>query len=200
MVWAPDYVTLTEVRDEMRLKVGYVADDARITLSIGAASRAIDRHCNRQFGAVAVAEARVFEAQLRDDGRWYAYVDDLQDVTGLLVETDDGDAVTDYRLEPLNAAARGRPYERLRVGLDSSVLPSYPDYGLTVTGLWGWSAVPAAVRAACHLQVSRFFARRESPYGVAGSPDLGSELRLLAKVDPDVAVMLADYVRPRRTA
>jgi hypothetical protein len=46
------------------------------------------------------------------------------------------------------------------------------------------------------LQASRFYARRDSPYGVAGSPDLGSEVRLLSKVDPDVAVSLADYVRP----
>ena len=54
---------------------------------------------------------------------------------------------------------------------------------LSIVGLTG---VPEA---------SRWFARRNSPYGIAGSPEMGSELRLLAKLDPDVAVMLAGKVR-----
>ena len=37
--------------------------------------------------------------------------------------------------------------------------------------------------------------RKGSPYGIAGSPDLGSELRLLAKLDADVAVLLRSFVR-----
>jgi hypothetical protein len=62
-----------------------------------------------------------------------------------------------------------------------------------VTALWGWTAVPVAVKQATLLQASRFFSRRHSPYGVAGSPELGSEIRLLARVDPDVGVSLRDY-------
>jgi len=57
--------------------------------------------------------------------------------------------------------------------------------------------VPTTVKQATLLQASRVFARREAPFGVAGSPDMGSELRLLEKVDPDVAVMLVPYVRNR---
>ena len=45
------------------------------------------------------------------------------------------------------------------------------------------------------LQASRLAARRDSPFGVAGSPDAGSEMRLLARVDPDVAVALEPYRR-----
>lgn len=53
--------------------------------------------------------------------------------------------------------------------------------------------IPAGVTQACLLQASRFFARRYSPFGIAGSPENGSELRLLSRVDPDVAVVLAPY-------
>jgi hypothetical protein len=54
--------------------------------------------------------------------------------------------------------------------------------------------VPSAVKQACLIQASRFFTRRYAPFGVAGSPESGSEMRLLAKVDPDVAVILGPYV------
>jgi hypothetical protein len=67
---------------------------------------------------------------------------------------------------------------------------------LAVTAKWGYAAaIPKSVIEANLLQASRLFSRRQSPYGVAGSPDLGGELRLLAKVDPDVAVLLARYVK-----
>jgi len=51
------------------------------------------------------------------------------------------------------------------------------------------------VHEACLLQSSRIAARRDSPFGVAGSPETGSELRLLDRVDPDVAVTLSRYRR-----
>jgi hypothetical protein len=55
-------------------------------------------------------------------------------------------------------------------------------------------AIPDAVKAACLIQASRFFTRRYAPFGVAGSPDSGSEIRLLAKVDADVAVILGPFI------
>ncbi|NIL59971.1 phage gp6-like head-tail connector protein, partial [Salinispora arenicola] len=66
---------------------------------------------------------------------------------------------------------------------------------LTITAPWGWPAIPTAVVLATQLQASRLLTRRDSPYGVAGSPQDGSEMRLLARVDPDVEVVLRPYVR-----
>lgn len=54
--------------------------------------------------------------------------------------------------------------------------------------------IPSAVKQACLIQASRFVTRRYAPFGVAGSPDSGSEIRLLAKVDVDVAVILGPYI------
>jgi hypothetical protein len=64
-----------------------------------------------------------------------------------------------------------------------------------VRATFGWTAIPDLVISATLLQAGRFASRRDSPYGIAGSPDTGSELRLLDKVDPDVAVMLAPLTR-----
>lgn len=196
MAWKPDYVTTLELKSE--LKITYADDDAWIALVIGAASRAVDRHCRRQFGVLSAATERVYlNATYRAErGLWVVDVDDLMTTDGLLVEAAGSAVVGTVLLEPRNAAADGRPWERM--ALPSGVPSSWPtgDREVAVTAKWGWTAVPVAVKAATMLQASRFYSRRDSPYGVAGSPDVGSEVRLLAKVDPDVAVSLADFVRP----
>ncbi len=199
MAWAPDYVTLAEIKTQ--LGITDTQDDALLAVMISTASRAVDTETNRQFGATAAGETRHYRAEWRDErAAWVAVIDDTF-ASSVTIENDDGDAITDYRLEPRNAAAIGRPYERLVVDRESSVVPVWADYELAVTANpWGWTATPTAVKGATRLQVSRLFARRESPYGVAGSPDLGSEIRLLAKLDPDVAVAVAGYIRTRRPA
>jgi hypothetical protein len=126
-------------------------------------------------------------------------VDDFQTTTGLVVNLDlddDGtysDAVTGFRKLPLNAQQKGRPWEHLVLPDGVDVCGEEGEVGVTVA--WGWTTVPVAVEQATALQASRFLARRNAPFGVAGSPETGSEIRLLAKVDPDVAVSLKDYVR-----
>jgi hypothetical protein len=203
VTWEPDYVTLAEAKAYAR--IGDTADDVQIALWITAASRAIDGFCGRQFGAVASAEARTYRPAYDSHRlRWVTQVDDVQDITGLTVVDQNSVTITDYDLDPPNALTKGKPYERLlsRTGPGASgfwgwhyFVPN-PDAKLTVTAKWGWTAVPSSVKAATFLQVARFAARRDSPYGVAGSPAAGTELRLLNRLDPDVEVMLpAKYRR-----
>ncbi len=185
MTWEPDYCTSAELKSFIR--ANDTVDDAFMAIAVTTASRTIDAHCHRQFGKVASAEARTYQVY-RDHRRykWVADIDDLQDITNLVVAVD-ATTITDYALTPRNAAARGRPY--LRVEFDN--------FGceVTLTGLWGWNAVPSAVKEAALLQSNRIIHRRDSWQGVAGSPELGSELRLLARVDADVAVILSGYRR-----
>jgi hypothetical protein len=56
-------------------------------------------------------------------------------------------------------------------------------------------AVPDGVVLACLLQASRWYKRRDAPFGIAGSDLMGAAMRLAAKVDPDVAVLLSTYRR-----
>lgn len=194
MAWAPDYVTTAELRAYATRSTDTV-DDVELALAVTAASRAVDQHTNRQFGQVDAAEERRYTAVWeRRRGRWVVEVDDLMDDTGLTVTVEAG-TITAFTLEPINATQNRRPWTRIVVDPDSGVQPTGDEHGVTALALWGWSQVPTAVKQATLLQGSRLFSRRTSPYGVAGSPDLGSELRLLARVDPDVAVVLGPYIR-----
>lgn len=193
VVWAPDYLTLVQLKGALRIDPADVTDDAELAPVITAASRAIDDHCHRQFGNVA-AQARVYVAEYDyARGVWVIPIDDLQTIAGLVVMVD-GVAVTGYVLEPRNAVLEGKAWTALRL----TDVTSIDDREVTITAPWGWTAFPVPVIQAAKLQATRFSARRDSPYGIAGSPDQGSEMRLLARVDPDVAVSLRGLVRPRR--
>lgn len=61
-----------------------------------------------------------------------------------------------------------------------------------------FNPVPSTIKLATLMQAGRWAKRRDAPFGIAGSPETGSEMRLLAKLDPDVEVMLGGYgERPR---
>lgn len=202
MAWKPDYATTAELRVYLRL--GDTVNDTQLDMAIAAASRAIDTACARQFGVVSVAEARYYTAfwDFRKC-RWMVTIDDLMSTTNLVVQFDeDADqtyggvlAAADYTLLPRNGAPIGVPWTELQVGIDADVDFTSLENGTKVTAIYGWTAVPTAVKQACLIQASRLFARRDSPYGVAGSAETGSELRLMARVDPDVEVVLRPYRR-----
>ncbi len=199
MAWAPDYVTTTELKTF--LSISDAVDDAQLAFAITAASRAVDRHCGRQFGVVSGVEQRFYTAHHdRDRSRWVVEIDDLMSTSGFVAEVQGSDGsslgtISSYVLLDRNAAAQGRPWTALMVRPESTGIPTGLPDEVAVTALWGWTAVPVAVKQATLLQASRLVHRRTSPFGVAGSPELGSELRLLARVDPDVSVALSDYVR-----
>lgn len=202
MPWAPDYVTPFDLGAYVRIPDG--SDDAQMSLAIAAASRAVDLACGRQFGQEAAPVARVYTARAVAGylGRWVVEIDDLMTAAGMVVDADlDGDgtfetALSSYTRRPLNALVDGRPWTQLAVPPSASLVAT--EGAVRVTARWGWSAVPEPVRQACMLQASRLFARRNSPFGIAGSPEAGSELRLLARVDPDVEVSLRPFKRHRR--
>jgi hypothetical protein len=200
MAWAPDYTTTEDLAAFVR--IGDTLDDSQLALAVSTASRAIDQACGRQFGRLTVAAPRFYTARWEARRcRWTLHVDDLMDLTGLVVAYDTNDdqsySATISPVVPLerNAAADGRPWTRLEVHPSSAVQPCERDGAVRVTALWGWTAVPAAVEQACLLQASRLLARRDSPFGVAGSPEVGSEVRLLSRLDPDVAVAVRPYRR-----
>lgn len=199
MAWAPDYATATELAEYLR--INDTEDNTELGIAATSASRAIDNHCHRQFGQLDVAETWRYTAFFdRRRGRWVVEIDDtMTDPTEVeILPTEfsspgDGTVVTGYSLEPRNAVAKDRPYKR--IVFPDGASPDGTPYQVAVTAAFGWTSVPTAVKQATLLQASRFHARRFSPFGVAGSPETGSELRLLAKVDADVGVSLADYIR-----
>lgn len=196
MAWQPDYATVTELADYVH--ADEVADGTELGLAVTAASRAVDRFTRRQFGQTTTAEERFYTPYWSARrGAWLVLTDDMAVAPTEVATSSDGTTftvVTSPVLLPRNAAAKQRPWTMLQ--LPDSITEIAVD-GVRVTGQFGWTAVPDTVKQATLLQASRVFTRRDAPFGIAGSPDQGSEMRLLAKLDPDVQVMLADYrLRP----
>jgi hypothetical protein len=190
MAWEPDYAQLDDVKLWLRIPDDDTTDDTVIADAITASSRAVDEHCKRQFGLVAAPELRSYPIAYSAGGLRVVMIDDLMSLAGLVLQVDGVD-VAPVRWWPQNAPQRGRPYTRVYLPAATVCTSGTAD----LTASWGWTAVPPTVATATKMQAARLAKRRDAPFGVAGSPELGSELRLLAKVDPDVAVTLAKYVR-----
>lgn len=198
MTWRPDYCTVAELK-AMLLPIGQTTSDydTQMQIAVSAASQAIEKAANRQFGQVASAIARSYTFDgMVIEGRSAISIDDVMDTTNFAVAYGVHAPVlgTDFRLWPYNAAADGKPYTHLLLGTTTARFP-YTSGDITVTAKWGWNAVPAAVHLAALIQAGRFFVRKDSLYGIAGSPDTGSETRLLAKLDPDVALNIGSVRR-----
>lgn len=194
MAWKPDYLTLNNLKYHLRIDTADTADDVELAQVITAASAAVNNTCHRQFGRLDADDtwsyAPVYD---RMERRWWCYVDDVPTSAGALVAVDGvALAAADWELFPRNAPAKGKVYTRLVLGAGVT-----PGDTVSVTTRFGWTSVPVPVLYATQMQASRFLARRDSPFGIAGSPDAGSELRLLDRVDPDVAVTLRQFVRKR---
>jgi hypothetical protein len=196
MPWAPDYVDLDTAGEDIQdfLRIDDSADDYWLSLAVSAASRTLDRHCRRQFGRTDVAEERRYRVRYnRNQGVNVADVDDLMDTTGLTLN---GDVLTSAEVHPANATFEQRPWTQLVIPDD--VVASLDRPFVTVGARWGWLVVPEIVEQATAIQAGRVASRRNALFGVAGSPDAGSEVRLLARLDPDVAVMVSVLRRNTR--
>jgi hypothetical protein len=193
------YATLVDARRQAGITASTdEVDDARLEAIVRAVSRNIDDWTGRRFYTSTADEVRYFTAC--SDER--VDVGDILSVTNLHTDYN-GDRVfestwssTDYELEPVNSSLEGLPYSAIYAApLASYSFPPRLRRGVKVTGRWGYStAAPDVVREACLIQVSRIFRRRDSPFGIAGSLDMGT-IKLAAQLDPDVKAMLGPLRR-----
>lgn len=193
------YATLSDVKAALRITD--TVDDSLLEISIEAASREIDGWCERVF--TASTATRIY----RPTDVFTVDVDDLQSITTLKTDSD-GDGVfdvtwesTDYQLNPLNGIAGGitTPYTQVRA-IGQYLFPIYEprnvnsnEASIQITGVWGWSSVPTAVKQACIILSMRQFKRYDSPTGVMGFGDLG--VMRVGRVDPDVEKLLMPFRR-----
>lgn len=216
MAWQPDYVTLAEFKHYLEIDTLDTTDDAELAFAITAGSRCVDRVCStvhnglgapRQFGKVDSSEARYFTPRWDSELlSWVVEIDDLYSAVGLTVDSASGNdrtyssSVTAYTLRPMNALVDQMVYTQLLINNTSSVQPSYFQDSIRLTSAkWGWSDVPTAVVQATLIQAHRIKKRRVSPMGKSGSPQKGTQQELLEDVDPDVVLILKEYVKLGRT-
>jgi len=172
-------------------------DDTALQAVLDATDTLIDLYCDRKTGFGTASETRYYTAE-----DWeYVLTDDLVSVTTLQTDDDANGtyettwtAGTDYVLAPRNAALDGFPYTEI----DTSVtwprnFPKDVYLGVKVVGVFGFPAVPAAVKQAEIIQAGAVWNSRTAPFGVIGSADLGGILRMSRALHPEAALILEPY-------
>ena len=218
-----DYVTLEELKSAQEL-TGTTYADYELETAISAASRLIDDATHRRFYADADnTQVRYYTARRFGD----IEIDDLielaefaTDPVGLGNYTDIWVFPTDIMLDPPNAPADARPWERVvlrrvlpALGYPGSYAGAYLGGGyagwgigryrwplqvpqaVRVTGQFGWASIPSKVKEACIILAPRLCRRaREAPFGIVGVNAEGGGMRL-SQTDPDVCALLKRLTR-----
>lgn len=196
------YASLQDVKSAFRITDS--VDDTMLELAIESASREIDAYCERIFYNAGTA-TRVY---IPTDS-FYTEIDDLVSISSLKTSST-GDsfdttwsASGDYQLEPLNGISGGimnHPYTRIRA-IGNYLFPLWDPRNVNsheatvqVIGVFGWSAVPTAIRQATIIQASRLFKRLDTPLGISYD-ELGA-LRV-GRIDPDVEKLVMPYRKVR---
>jgi len=190
------YCSLAEIKASARISDS--VDDSLLELAVESASRMVDSYTQRYFYNAGTA-TRLFAPQ----DSYVAEIDDLISLTTL--QTSDGDnfgttwAAKDYQLEPLNGnvdGLTGHPATRIRAVDDFIFNVLDGEATVRVVGVWGWSAVPIAVKQATIIQAARIFKRNDSPLGIAGFGEMGA-VRVGVQLDPDVKHLIDVYRKVR---
>lgn len=190
------YVSRNDVKNALGLGTAAMTpEDDEIDQVVNSVSRAIDDACGRFFYSAAGTVLYTAEDFL------YLPIDDFSAITAVVIDEQNTGTPnvtlttgTDYRPEGTSAIP-GFPYTAIRItSFGTKTLPVGVTEGVSVRGTRGFAAVPQPIVAATLLQCVRTHARRNSPYGVAGSPD-GGIIRLLSRLDPDVELMIRPYRR-----
>jgi hypothetical protein len=189
------YCTLADLKAALRVQDSI--DDSLLELAIESASREIDGYCERLF--YSTTGTRVYAPT----NIYTVTTDDIISVTTLKSSSDGVTyditwATSDYQLEPLNGVAGGlvTPFTRIRA-TGNYLMPSFSvgtfyelEALIQVVGVFGWSAVPAAIRQATVILAMRLFKRLDAPLGMI-SNDLGS--MRVGRFDPDVEALVAPF-------
>jgi hypothetical protein len=196
------YCTLSDVKSAFRITDS--VDDAMLEIAIESASREIDGYCERVFYNAGTA-TRVYVPT----DTFYVETDDIITLTTLKTSSTGvsfditWSSSGDYQLEPLNGVnggLTGHPAMRIRA-IGSYLFPLWDPRNLNshqatvqVLGVFGWSAVPIAIKQATIILASRLFKRLDTPLGVSFD-ELGA-LRV-GRVDPDVEKLISPYKKVR---
>jgi len=190
------YCTLAQLKAALRITD--TLDNDLLEVAIESASREIDGYTERVF--FSTSATRIYAPQ----NIYLVETDDIVSVTSVKTSTDGLTfdttlASTDYQLEPLNNIAGGlsTPFTQIRA-VGDYLWPAYSpqtifhlEASVQVVGVFGWSAVPTAIKQATIILAMRLFKRLDSPLGIAGFGDMG-QMRV-GRQDPDVEALIAPF-------
>lgn len=182
------YATLKEFKD--RLGKSTENADALIPAWLEAASDAIDNWTNRTFEVSSEASSHTYTSYSYQRKLW---IHDLKNTSGLTVTQGSNTwTVDDLEVQDVKP---GWPITYVRLTGGRYFTPSYyGDADITVTGLFGWNAIPALIKDATLMQTHRYFNRRTNIDAIA-TWEGGTGAIRLSGIDPDVAATISMYRR-----
>lgn len=175
-------------RDELKDVIGITSDDENILVdrALRGATMAIDNRSRYvSFWNTGTPVARTVETMgrivpvRRSASPYYKLLlnDGIASASGFAVS-----GYSSATLLPSDAIATGKPATEIKLPWGTWV------DDLVITALWGWPSVPDDIIWACQTQAHRYYRRRGSPEGIAGSAEWG--LVRVPNLDPDVKAIL----------
>lgn len=153
-------------------------DAAHRASALAAAEMAVKLHCNRQFDVVA-ADATPTERTFAPSGSSVLEIDDAIAVT--LVEVDGVTlSASQYQLDPspISRTGEARPYEEIRLLYGEWVIYAPGQRTVTVTGRYGWAAVPASVVEAVKILGKDLLQQRSTAGNLVSVGDFGGRVAM----------------------
>ena len=199
------YITGEQLKNYLRITDSN--DDVLIAQAVRSASRAIEQYCHRQFNHDdGTPTARHFKAQDLVTCNMLVNGSEVSDPTtiSILVDVAQQGQYTSAWSTPHDFVTM--PFDGIRNGVSGwptavikAVGPKwFPVWDsrprVQVTAAWGWLSVPDDVVTACYLKAAKVFGRKDSPQGIsAGGFDIGA-VRISRYEDPEIVMLLNDYV------
>jgi hypothetical protein len=166
------YASLAEFKSAIGIGTADTTDDTPLQSVLDATDALIDLYTDRKQGFGTASETRYYTAT----DYQYVLVDDLVSISSLTTDDD------------------GWPYTEIDVSVTwPRNFPRNVYRGVKVVGVFGWPAVPPAVKQAAIIQAGAVWSSRTSPFGVIGSQDLGGILRQARALHPEAQVLLEAY-------
>lgn len=190
------YCTLEQLKN--RMNVTSTTYDTDMLDAIHAASRDIDEWCQRHFWRTTAT--RTYAAT----DSYCLWPGDFVSITTLKTDAaGDGTfettwSATDYQLGPVDSQyhAEVRPYTEVRAIASNTFPIAYSRIGrndlVQIVGVFGWAAVPVAVRSAALILAEELVKLKDAPFGVAGFGEFGA---VRVRQNPKAATLLNPYRR-----
>lgn len=186
------YCTLAELKDELNITSD--DHDYKLQALVMQAQKFIDNYCKRTFVPGTAGTVRYF-----DGAESPLWIDDCTAITAIALDEEaDGTwsssmAATDWLLKPYNS----NPKTMLVLSPNSNYgsFCSGVTKGVKITGTWGYdTTVPEDIRKAAIIQCCRWFKRADTAYASMMGPTEFGEFRVFSGLDPDVKLILGNYV------
>lgn len=180
------------------------ADDFELHMACFATSRAVEQYCERTFWRTSSGVARTFVPNDLYLLKLPVFCD-LVSVDSLA--TDGGGdgtfetswSASDYQLLPLNpdAAPETKPYDAVKPLVRTWPVPYTRltrDDRIRITGVWGWPAVPYAVRQSALITAAEVFRSKSTFEAQMGYDEMAT---MVLRRNPIARDLLKPYRHPR---